>query len=418
MAGYALPDASWCPFTLILTDAQASLPGLPKGLFRLHLAMYDIQTHAAKVGQGGRFTFPQFALSSSQPHIHGGAMKKLLVVLACAGVTAFAQTSQFFTIVNVADGVYGAIGKPGILSNAAIIVTDRGVIVVDTHLRPSWAKDLIQTIRQFTDKPVRYVINTHWHGDHVQGNQAYQAAFPIGTEFISHVNTREDVIGRAIPTIKQNLDSLPVQIGRLKARLESGKNPDGSSMTDSAKQVLRTQISSQESYLDELKTLQITIPNLTFDRSLILWAGDREIRLLYFGEGHTRGDIFIYLPKEKVLITGDMLTGGLPFMRDAVPLAWAGTLESVAKLDVEYIIPGHGDVQKGKERLNLVIQYLKDLYAAVRTQVEKNVSVEQAVKAVGDQLAPKYEKEFPNFRAGLGGPLGNVTKTYEAMKGK
>jgi len=75
-------------------------------------------------------------------------------------------------------------------------------------------------------------------------------------------------------------------------------------------------------------------------------------------------------------------------------------------------------VQKGKERLNLVIQYLKDLYAAVRTQVEKNASVEQAVKAVGDQLAPKYEKEFPNFRAGLGGPLGNVTKTYEAMKGK
>jgi glyoxylase-like metal-dependent hydrolase (beta-lactamase superfamily II) len=226
------------------------------------------------------------------------------------------------------------------------------------------------------------------------------------------------VIGKAIPSIKQNLDSLPVQIGRLKTRLAEGKNPDGSMMTDSAKQVVQRQIANQESYLEELRTLQITIPNLTFDRSLVLWAGDREIRLLYFGEGHTRGDIFIYLPQDKVLITGDMLTGGLPFMRDAVPLAWATTLESVAALDVEQIIPGHGDVQKGKDRLKVVVQYLKDLYAAVRTQVEKNVSVEEAVKVVGDQLAPKYENQFPNFRAGLGGPLGNVTKTYEALKSR
>ncbi len=343
---------------------------------------------------------------------------RLLLALVFTALTAVAQTSQFFDIVKVADGVYGAIGKPGILSNATIIVTDRGVIVVDTHLRPSWAKDLIQTIRQITDKPVRYVINSHWHGDHVQGNQAYQAAFPIGTEFISHVNTRDDIIGKAIPSVKQNLDSLPVQIGRLKTRLAEGKNPDGSTMTDSAKQVLQRQIANHESYLEELTTLQITIPNLTFDKSLTLWAGEREVRVLYFGEGHTRGDVFIYLPKENVLITGDMLTGGLPFMRDAVPLAWAATLESVGKLEIEQIIPSHGPVQKGKDRLNLVVQYLKDLYPAVEAQVKKGATVEEAVKAVGDQLAPKYEKEFPNFRAGLGGPLGNVTKTYEAVRGK
>ncbi|HWP83048.1 MAG TPA: MBL fold metallo-hydrolase [Bacteroidota bacterium] len=343
---------------------------------------------------------------------------RLLLTLLLANLSASAQTSQFFDIVNVADGVYGAIGKPGVLSNSAIIVTERGVIVVDTHLRPSWARDLIQTIRQITDKPVRYVINTHWHGDHVQGNQAYQAAFPIGTEFISHVNTRDDIIGKAIPSVKQNLDSLPVQIGRLKTRLAEGKNPDGSIMTDSAKQALQRQIANQESYLEELKTLQITIPNLTFDKSLALWAGEREARVLYFGEGHTRGDVVVYLPKEKVLISGDILTGGLPFMRDAVPLAWAATLESIGKLEIEQIIPGHGPVQKGKDRLNLVVQYLKDLYPAVEAQVKKGATVEEAVKAVGDQLAPKYEKEFANFRQALGGPLGNVTKTYEALKGK
>lgn len=342
----------------------------------------------------------------------------LLVVALPFGRTGSAQASTYFDVVKVADGVYAAIGKPGILSNAAFIVTDRGVIVVDTHLRPTWAKDLIQEIRKVTDKPVRYVIDTHWHNDHTQGSQAYEAAFPAGTEFISHVNTREDIISKAIPSIKQSLDSLPVQTARTKARLEGGKNADGSAMTDSLKQLLRTQISNNEAYLEELKTMKITIPNLTFDKSFALWAGEREVRVLYFGEGHTRGDVFIYLPKEKVLVTGDMLIGGLPFMRDAVPLAWASTLENVAKLDFDQVIPGHGTVQQGKDRLNLVIQYLKDLYAAVKVQVDKKVPVADAVKAVTDQLAPKYEKEFPNFRAGLGGPLGNVTKTYEAMKGK
>ncbi|MGH2568019.1 MAG: MBL fold metallo-hydrolase, partial [Bacteroidota bacterium] len=145
----------------------------------------------------------------------------------------------------------------------------------------------------------------------------------------------------------------------------------------------------------------------------------REVRVLYFGEGHTRGDVFVYLPKEKVLASGDMLVGGLPFMRDAgLPLVWASTLEAVGKLDVEQVIPGHGTVQQGKDRLNLFVRYLKDLYAAVKVQVDKKATVEEAVKAVGDQLAPKYEKEFPNFRAGLGGPLGNVTKTFEALKSK
>ncbi len=332
--------------------------------------------------------------------------------------TASARQSQFFDITKVADGVYAAVGKPGILSNAAVIVTDDGAIVIDTHLRPSWAKDLIAEIKKLTNKPVRYVINTHWHGDHVQGNKAYYGAFPINTEFISHHNTRDDIIGKAIPNIKQNLEDIPKRIAQWKSQLESGKASDGTGLTDSVKAQLRQQIVTQETYLEELKTLEITIPNLTFEKSLILWSGGREVRVLYFGEGHTRGDVFIYLPKEKILITGDMLTGGLPFMRDAVPLAWASTLEAVGRLDIESTIPGHGTVQQGKDRLNLVVQYLNDLYAAVKVQVDKRATVEDAINVVGDQLAPKYEKDFPNFRTGLGGPLGNVTKTYEAMKGR
>src|SRR5713101_8848957 len=93
----------------------------------------------------------------------------LLLVLAAAPLVQ----AQSFDIIPVADGVYAAIGRAGVASNGAFIVNKDDVVVVDTHYRPSWARDLIAEIKKVTDKPVRYVVDTHWHNDHVQGNQAY-----------------------------------------------------------------------------------------------------------------------------------------------------------------------------------------------------------------------------------------------------
>lgn len=334
-------------------------------------------------------------------------------VFATPGTPDSVLSTQYFDIQRVADGVYAAIGKPGVLCNAAIIVTEAGVVVVDTHLRPKWARDLIEEIKKLTEKPVRYVINTHWHPDHVQGNKAYYSVFGKQAEFISHENTRVDILGKAIPNIKQTLSDLPNRITQMKTQLESGKKQDGAALTDEEKTRLSNQIKSSEEYFEELKTLDITVPNMTFDKSLILYTADKEVRILYFGEGHTRGDVVIHLPKEKALITGDLLTGGLPFMRDAIPIAWAATLANIGKLDFEQVIPGHGQVQKGKERLNLVVNYLNDLVAAVKAQVEKGATLEETIKNVD---LSKYEKDFENFKAGLAGLNGNITKTYEALR--
>src|SRR5216684_5274925 len=104
-------------------------------------------------------------------------MRRALVIAFAAGllVAGFGGTAQAqsFDIVKVADGVYAAIGKQGVYSNGAFIINKDDVLVVDTHLRPSWARDLIAEIKKVTDKPVRYVVDTHWHPDHVQGNQSY-----------------------------------------------------------------------------------------------------------------------------------------------------------------------------------------------------------------------------------------------------
>ncbi|MDD5542731.1 MAG: MBL fold metallo-hydrolase [Acidobacteriia bacterium] len=342
----------------------------------------------------------------------------LVIMLGLLMICPPLWASQFFNVEKVADGVYAAIGKPGVASNGAFIVTDDGVVVVDTHFRPSWARDLITEIKKTTDQPVRYVINTHWHNDHTQGNQAYAEAFPKYVEFISSHNTRDDIIRLAIPSVKQSLEQdVPNAIQRLQGFLDSGKGPDGAALSGDRRAQIQTQLESQKSYLEELKHMTITVPNMTFDRSLILHKKDKEIRILYFGKGHTRGDVVVYLPKEKVLISGDLLIGGTPFMRDAYPFEWAPTLEQIGGLDFAKVIPGHGPVEDGKNQLQLELRYLKDLVSTVQAQFDggKTPSLDDVKKTAAAQLVAKYEKDYgPNFKTAV---LGNIERTYAEAKG-
>ncbi|PYU17216.1 MAG: hypothetical protein DMG29_02145, partial [Acidobacteria bacterium] len=121
------------------------------------------------------------------------AIMPVIFVLPLLLLSVQTGSAQSFDIIRVADGVYAAIGKPGVFSNGAFIVNKDEVVVVDTHLRPSWARDLIAEIRKVTDKPVRYVVDTHWHPDHVQGNQAYVSAFGPTVEYLAQHNTRDDI---------------------------------------------------------------------------------------------------------------------------------------------------------------------------------------------------------------------------------
>jgi glyoxylase-like metal-dependent hydrolase (beta-lactamase superfamily II) len=315
--------------------------------------------------------------------------------LLCLCLLAPVGRAQSFDIKQVADGVYAAIGRGNVASKGAFIVNQDDVLVVDTHFRPSWAKDLIAEIRKVTNKPVRYVVNTHWHNDHVQGNQAYVSVFGNGVEYIAQHNTREDMASKAIPGVKDQLNKdVPDRISRTEKMLAEGKAPDGTPLTEQAKANLSARLASDKAYLEELKSIQITLPTITFDRSLVLHKPDRNIHILFFGKGHTRGDVVVYLPKEKVLISGDLLTNGIPFMRDAYPSQWVGTLESVRNLDWDKAVPGHGDVQTGKATMDNLISYMKDMVAAVKSAIGKGTSLEDAKKSID---LTKYQANFPAY---------------------
>ena len=315
---------------------------------------------------------------------------------------------DLFDIKPVAEGVYAAIAKPAykVNCNAAIIFLDDGVLVVDTHSKPSAARGLIEQVKNMTDKPVKYVVNTHFHWDHYQGNQAYPSSWPAGVEIISSEATRASIEQRGIPRVKHEIVTMPQEIEKMKADLEKTSDPK-------QKDEIKRNIAQAEDYLAELKSMQVTLPTMTFDRSLILHRKSRIVEILWLGKAHTDGDVFVYLPKEKVLVTGDALHGWTPYMGDSYPYDWITTLDAAEKLDFDQVIGGHGDVMKGKQKFELWKQYFGELLSQTAQAYAEGATEEQAQKRVSQVLIARYADKFdPDFPQSVG---SNVAKAYQVI---
>ena len=324
--------------------------------------------------------------------------------------TGVARAQDLFDLQKVADGVYAALARPRtpINCNAAVIVYDEAVLVVDTHSRPSSARALIQQIKNVTDKPVRYAVNSHFHWDHAQGNHAYPVAFPKQVAIVASEATRENLKNLGMQRVKDQIDNGPRLIDDVKRRLAAAQ--------DAATQsILREELRQQEEYLAEIRSLELTLPDLTFDKSLILHRPDRDVVLLFLGRGHTSGDVVAYLPKQRVVATGDLLHGWMPYMGDSYPPEWVATLDALDKLDFDHIIGGHGGV-KPKAHLRFFRDYLADLIAEVRRARDRGESLEQATKSVAAALAPKYETGMDGRFAGSVG--ANIEKVYKDLEAK
>jgi cyclase len=337
-------------------------------------------------------------------------MKRSLYLAALLLVSAVCTSAaeELFDIKPIADGVYAAIAKPAykLNCNAAIILFDDSVLVVDTHSKPSAARALIEQIKKLTDKPVRYVVNTHFHWDHYQGNQAYPSSWPVGVEIISSEATRLNIEQRGIPRVKHEITTMPQEIEKLKTDLAAANEPK-------QKDELRRNLSQAEDYFAELKSMQVTLPTLTFDHSLILHRKSRTVEMFWLGNAHTNGDVFVYLPKEKILVTGDALHGWTPFMGDSYPYDWITTLDNAEKLDFDQVLGGHGDVMHGREKFELWKQYFRDLLAETGQAYASGANLEETKKQVAKVLVAKYAAKFdPDFPKNV---TANITKAYQVI---
>jgi len=336
---------------------------------------------------------------------------------ACCAMAADAHTAEkdLFELKPVADGIYAAVAAPRykVNSNAAVILTNDGVIVVDSHSKPSAAAALYREIQAITRQPIKKIINTHFHWDHWQGNQIYAEAFP-GVEIIASKRTAENMTdpaagGGGIPYIEKQLQGVPLEIEKLRA--------DVARATDATQRArLESNLRQAEAYLAELQHIKPALPNRTVADSVTINEGGREIQLLLLGRGHTDGDVFIHLPKEKVVVTGDALIDWMPYMNDGFPEEWVRTLGVLNAFDFTRIIPGHGEVLS-RDGLAFFRGYLADLVEAVKKAAADGANLEDMKRTLPDQLAPRYERGMSKY------PLGqyrdriglNIEATYQKV---
>jgi len=306
--------------------------------------------------------------------LHALVLLTLLPALYARPTLADSSRTDERRVTQLADGVYEIRHRdpyPGFVhGNTTVVIGDHDVLVVDSCQTPGAAEEDIAEIKSWTDKPVRYVVNTHWHQDHNGGNERYRAAFP-GVAILAHRETKamtDSTSGGVAPSWLRDSES-----GRKSAEetLAKGVGQDGKPLSERSRKYLQQQIDQAAEIAEQAKRWVYQAPTLTFDDGLDLDLGGRTALVRHPGRGNTGGDAIVYLPKEKILIVGDLVVHPVPFVFDGYPSEWVRTLEGLAAYDADIIVPGHGDIERDK----VYLVQTRDLLRAVVAQVEAALRV-------------------------------------------
>jgi cyclase len=295
---------------------------------------------------------------------------------------------------NISDNVYVRIVSPdsNAVGNTGVVVLDHAVLVFDTHFTPEAGKEFAAQIRSVTPKPVRYVVNSHFHPDHTHGNQAFADALIIGSTI-----TRRDVLDMDLASMKRAISTAQNQLGKLQK--EAGQ--EGTAV--------QRDIKARQDYLETMSHQKIIPPTATLDDGLIIQDGKEEVKLSWLGAGHTEGDTILFLPREKIAFLGDLFFNeAIPNVQDACMLDWIQTLGEVLKLEADKFVPGHGAVGSKKDVENFR-EYLEEIKSLVEAAIERGANLDQVLKEI--QVPAKYASyKFQDFFP------SNIQKMYSEIK--
>ena len=281
--------------------------------------------------------------------------------------------------------------------NTSVIIGERAALVVDSGYLPSSAREDIAQIKQWTNKPVTWLVNTHWHPDHVRGNFEYRKAFPA----IAIVAQQATVaLGRDYEG--GNLQRRPARLAAMRARVLSGTNEDGKPLSAAGRAELHEMLAGFDKVDEELRgDFRQDLADVTFDAQLNIDLGGREVQIRHTGPGDTLGDAWIYVPADHLLIAGDLLAHPVPYFYAGFPSGVLRTLRQFEQLEVSTTVPGHGEVLHGKLYLQAVIGMLDSIIMQVNTEVVREGSLSarlDKVRAAIDTSA--YRRAFAGEDAG------------------
>jgi glyoxylase-like metal-dependent hydrolase (beta-lactamase superfamily II) len=294
-------------------------------------------------------------------------------------VTAFASTADLgekkvsFDQIGMGLYAYTAEGDP----NTGIIVGDDGVMVIDAQATPAMAGDVITRVAKVTDKPVKYVLLTHYHAVRALGASAFK-----GAEILASNGTRDLIAERG----KQDMDS---EIGRFPRLFRAAETISG-----------------------------LIWPTITFPDQISVWLGRREVRIVHIGRGHTAGDVIAIVPDAGIVFSGDLVEHKAAcYCGDAHFTDWLATLDHLAELQANALLPGRGATltspEMVKEGIELTSDFIATLYNSVQESVTKGRSLKEAFDFVRLTMDPKF-KDFAIYEHCL--PF-SVSRAYDEARG-
>lgn len=279
------------------------------------------------------------------------------------------------SFVELAPGSYGytAEGDP----NSGVVIGDESVMVIEAQATPRMAEDVIARVRSITDKPIKYLVLTHYHAVRVLGASAYHAQ-----EIISSQKTWEMITERG----QADWDSEFQRFPRLFRGHESIPG--------------------------------LTWPTLTFEQKIRVDLGDKIVEVMHVGEGHTRGDVVVWVPEDRVLFAGDLVEyGATPYCGDAQLERWPATLDALSELNPEYLVPGRGDALTDSETCKLAIEGTRDFVTTLFEGAKKGHETGESLKDCYNRLMKEMEPRFGEWVIFEHCMCFNVTRAFDEAGG-
>jgi cyclase len=288
-------------------------------------------------------------------------MRPFIALIAAVGLPALAcdmmeyrrvRASEHVVVFEAAEGTTGVVN-----GNIVAILGGEATLVVDTGQFPSIARRVVAELREMRAPPVRYVVNTHWHGDHLLGNSVFRDAYP-GVRFIAHSHTVEQAT-------RYYSDYAARMAERLPAAVEDMKKRAAASTSEDEKLWIRKTLECVERAIPEAREVVYVAPDTIVDDARTLDLGGMAVEVRHLGTGNTPGDMVVWVPADRLVASGDMVVAPVPYAIGSALDPWIATLDALQRFEARVLVPGHGPVMRDGTYLADV----KALIAGTRAQV-------------------------------------------------
>lgn len=279
--------------------------------------------------------------------------------------------------------------------NAVLVLTDEGVVAFDAGGSPAMGEQIVAKARSLTRLPITDVVLSHWHGDHMRGLQAIRAAWPH-VRVLAHPEARDMIAATRDRWLKRRVSMVPNIRRGIAQALTANQDLGGRPLIPAERAWLEAGSRITDQLDRENQRTTYVVPDATVDGRMTLYRGGREIVFLHPGRAHTAGDIILWLPQERIVATGDVVTAPVPLMPSPYCNDYVGVLEQVKALGFTALVPGHGPVLRDTAYVDLLIDTMRSVSSQVQPLAAQGLPLEQAVAKVDlSQLEARFTHGDP-----------------------